>query len=129
MGSLGDALRSALRGAVARPLFSLLIVATVAVGIGANTAIFTVADATLRRGLPYPEPDRLYTLWETRDRADFGQSELAYPTFLDLRESQRSFQPWSTSSRWETAATPSATSSMVSRPRRARSSPRPTSAR
>ncbi len=68
MRLLRDALRATVRGAAARPGFAVLVVLTFAVGIGANTAIFTVADATLRRGLPYPAPERLVALFETRAR-------------------------------------------------------------
>jgi len=91
MRTFGDALRAALRGAVARPGFSAVLLLTLAVGIGANTAIYTVADATLRRGLPYPEPDRLVALFETRGEGDFSQMEASYPNFADWRASARSF--------------------------------------
>ena len=83
--------RYSLRGIGARPGFSLVVIVTLALGIGANTAIFSVADATLRRGLPYADPDRIVAVWETRARQDFAQMELSYPNFLDLRARQRSF--------------------------------------
>ena len=85
-----DALRTTWRGAAKRPGFAALVVLTFAVGIGANTAIFTVADATLRRGLPYPEPDRLVALFETRGVQDFDRMEASYPNFLDWRASMTS---------------------------------------
>ncbi|HKE19315.1 MAG TPA: ABC transporter permease, partial [Kofleriaceae bacterium] len=91
MGVLRDALRAALRGAMARPGFAVLVVLTFAAGIGVNTAIFTVADASLRRGLPYPEPDRLVALFETRARRDFDRTEASYPNYLDWRASLRSY--------------------------------------
>jgi predicted permease len=91
MQTLRDALRTTVRGAVARPGFALLVVLTFAVGIGANTAIFTVADATLRRGLPYPASDELVAMFETRDRQEFERMELSYPNYLDWRASMRSF--------------------------------------
>ncbi|HWM86470.1 MAG TPA: ABC transporter permease, partial [Kofleriaceae bacterium] len=92
MKRFGDALRVALRGASARPGFAMLVVLTFAVGIGVNTAIFTVADATLRLGLPYPESDRLVALFETRARQDFERMEASYPNYLDWRDSMRSYE-------------------------------------
>ena len=57
-------LRYALRVLTKRPAFSAIVVVTLALGIGANTAIFTVVDATLLRGLPYKDPDRLMQISE-----------------------------------------------------------------
>jgi putative ABC transport system permease protein len=60
-------------------------------GIGANTAIFTVIDAALLRPLPYAEPERLVHLWETR-RGDHGdRTEASYPDFVDWRSQSRAF--------------------------------------
>jgi putative ABC transport system permease protein len=91
MRTLRDALRAALRGAAARPAFAAVVVLTLAIGIGANTAIFTVADATLRRGLPYPDPDALVTIQETRARDGFERLEASYPNFLDWKLQARAF--------------------------------------
>ena len=52
-------------------------------GIGANTAIFTVVDAALLRALPYRNPDRLVQIWETRPGYEIKQVDASYPDYLD----------------------------------------------
>ncbi|HSR52812.1 MAG TPA: ABC transporter permease, partial [Acidobacteriota bacterium] len=60
----GNNLRFAIRGLVRNPRHSLLVVAVLALGIGANTAIFSVVYAVLLKPLPYPEPERLVTFYD-----------------------------------------------------------------
>ena len=75
----------AARGLWKRPGFTAVAVVTLALGIGANTAIFTVIDAALLRSLPYRDPARLVHLWETKRSRDFERREASYPDFLDWR--------------------------------------------
>lgn len=72
------------------PGFALVAVLTLAIGIGATTAIFSVLNAVVLQPLPYPEPDRLVWLWETTPEGnDFAVSERNY---LDFRDQTRAFQ-------------------------------------
>ena len=71
------------------PGFALVAILTLALGIGANTAIYSVLDAVLLRPLPYPEPDRVMMVSEVR--ADGGQNSVAGGAFLDWRAHQTTF--------------------------------------
>jgi putative ABC transport system permease protein len=70
--------------------FALVAILTLALSTGANTAIFTVVDAVLLKPLPYPDPDRLLTLWE-RSPAKGPNTTVAPANFYDWREQSRSF--------------------------------------
>jgi predicted permease len=85
-------LRYALRSLRSAPGFTAVVILTLGFGIGANTAIFSLVDATLTRSLPYPEPDRLWTLTQTRTNEDARFWNASYPDFLDWRSQSKSFQ-------------------------------------
>lgn len=77
--SLLQDIRYALRGIVKAPMLSLLVILTLAAGIGANTAIFSFVNAVLLRPLPYPDADRLAILWSGlgySGRAPFSSFEV-----------------------------------------------------
>ena len=83
-------LRFAARTLRKNPGFAAVVVITLALGIGANTGIFTVVNGVVLKPLPYPDPDRLLTLWE-RSRSDGLQSTVAPANFYDWRAQSRSF--------------------------------------
>jgi hypothetical protein len=69
------------------PGFALVVVLMLALGIGANTAVFTVLSAALLRPLPFEKPEELVQVWETRTSGAFQQMEASYPDFVDMRNS------------------------------------------
>jgi len=82
-------LRHSLRAIVKSPGFSLVVILTMALGIGANTAIFSVVSSVLLAPLPFSEPNRLYVLYETTNSS--RRASVSYPNFLDWQRSNRSF--------------------------------------
>jgi putative ABC transport system permease protein len=74
------------------PASSLLALATLALGIGANTAIFSVVDRVLLRALPYPDPDRIVMVWEKRPRESVMQNVVSPADYLDWRKQNTVFE-------------------------------------
>jgi len=86
MNRLFQDLRYAIRTMVKKPGFTFTAIATLALGIGASTAIFTVVDAALLRALPYKSPEQLYHVWERTARHEFPQREFSYPDYQDYQQ-------------------------------------------
>src|SRR5262245_21941500 len=82
-GRVMQNLRLAVRSLVKRPAFFALVVAVIAIGVGANTAIFSVVDAVLLRPLPYAEPDRLAFLLGTSNGRSGSISILDFRDVID----------------------------------------------
>lgn len=72
-------LRLVLRGLLRNPGFMLIAVITLALCIGANTAIFNIVDKTLLRELPYPQPDRMVMLWVDASEQGFAENDFTNP--------------------------------------------------
>src|SRR5437762_2080631 len=89
MPTLLQDIRYAFRMIAKSPAFAILAVLAFALGIGANSAIFSVVNAVLLRPLPYPHSERLIRLGERTPNFPFGS--VSYPNYLDWRAAQRSF--------------------------------------
>jgi len=89
MGTLFEDLRYGLRMLRKNPGFTVVAVLTLALGIGANTAIFSVVHAVMLKSLPYPDSDRLMILDEYQEHA--GRSSVGWMNFLDWRAQSHSF--------------------------------------
>ena len=85
-------LRYGARMLLKKPGFALIALITLALGIGANTAIFSVVNAVLLRPLPYAEPERLVALWESNAQRPESRNSISYPNFFDWRAQSKSFE-------------------------------------
>jgi putative ABC transport system permease protein len=74
------------------PGFTAVAVLTLALGIGANTAVFSIFNAVLLAPLPYKQPDRLVQVFQTMRNQDEGVLDLSLPTYLDLKERNHTFE-------------------------------------
>ncbi|MGA8145094.1 MAG: ABC transporter permease [Candidatus Acidiferrales bacterium] len=92
MGKAMQQLRYSVRMLLKYPGFTAVAVLTLALGIGANTAIFSIVYTALLRSLPYKEPGRLVTLAEGRQNISGQAVTSSYPDFLDWRRMARSYE-------------------------------------
>ena len=84
-------IRYAVRILARNPSFTFVVVFTLALGIAANTAIFSVVNGVLLRDLPFPEADRIVTLWENNTVDGLERDDVSPGNFLDWRDRQQSF--------------------------------------
>ena len=81
--------RYTVRALLRAPGFALAAILVVALGVGANTAAFSLADYVLLRPLPFPDPNRLVLLWQ--NNPGYGQMELSPPNYRDWKAAAKSF--------------------------------------
>jgi putative ABC transport system permease protein len=105
MDTLLSDLRYALRTLRKSPTFAIVAVVTLALGIGANTVIFSLVDTVVIRALPYADSDRVVVVWEDNTPAGFSRNTPAPANYFDWRRMNRSFT--------DMAATRGATASLT----------------
>jgi len=91
METLLKDIRYGIRGLLKRPGFTVIALITLALGIGANTAIFSVVNAVLLRPLPFQNPDELVIVWEDATFAGFPRNTPAPANFIDWKTQNQSF--------------------------------------
>lgn len=94
-------LRFAFRQLAKHPGFTGVAMLTLAIGIGANTAIFSIINGVLLKPLPYPEPERLVTLWERNPGQGLEQDRVSGPNFLDWRAQNTTLADLAVSPGWD----------------------------
>src|SRR5262244_1478683 len=94
-------LRFAFRQLLINPGFTAVAVITLALGIGVNTAIFSIINGVLLKPLPYPEPEQLVTLWERNPQRGIDQERVSGPNYLDWREQNTVLSDLAVSPGWE----------------------------
>ena len=92
MQFLWQDLRYGLRSLLRNPGFSAVAILALALGIGPNSAIFTVVNAVLLKPLPMPEPDRVMMIWQTLLKSGFDQLPATGADYLDWKQQSHSFE-------------------------------------
>ena len=92
MDTLTQDLRFALRSLLRRPMFTSVAVVTIAIGVGANTAIFGVLNNVVLRSLPYPDADRLVRIGQTMARWNWDWAPVSYLNYADWRDQTTMFE-------------------------------------
>jgi putative ABC transport system permease protein len=105
MDSLFGDIRYAVRNLIKRPGFTAIALITLALGIGANTAIFSAINALLINPLPFPDQDRVVAIWDKEPSHGVERNEVAVANYLDWRAQSQSFEHLALERWWSTNLT------------------------
>ena len=100
MDSFVSDIRYAVRSLIKRPGFTAIAILTLAIGIGANSTIFSAVNALLLKPLPFPELDRVVAIWDKDPIRGYEHNEVAFANYVDLRDQNQSFEKLALYSWW-----------------------------
>src|SRR5262245_33464484 len=102
MHQLWQDLRYGVRGLLKRPGFAAIVIVTLALGIGANTVVFSVINAVLLRSLPFKDPETLILVWgDLREKTSLkGRNQVSATDVADFRSQNTVFEDVATYSGW-----------------------------
>src|SRR6185295_6279228 len=113
MDSLLRDLKFSIRSLLKRPALTLIAIVTLAIGIGANSAIFSVVNALLLKPLPFPDPDRIVAVWDKNPSRGVERNEVSVANYLDWKAQNKSFEHLGVYNWWSTNLTGSDTPERV----------------
>lgn len=105
METLIKDIRYGARSLLKRPALAIIAIVTLAVGIGANSAIFSTVNALLLKPLPFPDPDRIVALWDKVPSRGVERNEVAVANYLDWRAQNKTFEQLGIYRWWSTNLT------------------------
>ncbi|MEO8662592.1 MAG: ABC transporter permease [Bryobacteraceae bacterium] len=100
LDEIGQDLRYAVRVLAKSPIFTTVAVLSLALGIGANTIIFSAVDQVLLRSLPYRQADRLFAVWSRSDSQGSGHMHVSAADFYDWRAQSQTFESLAAYASW-----------------------------
>ena len=106
-------IRYAIRNLLKRPAFTIIATVTLALGIGANSAIFSAVYSLLLKPLPFPEIERVITIWDKDPSRGYTHNEIAMANYLDWRAQSHSFDQLALYRWWSVNLTGSSTPERV----------------
>jgi len=105
MDTIMQDVRYGVRTLIKNPMFTLVAALALAIGIGANSAIFSVVDALLVRPLAYKDADRLVFIWHHYPRLQLAQASISPPSYIEYRDLNNSFEQVAAGTTWSTNLT------------------------
>ena len=100
MDTLLQDMRYGLRMLLTRPAFTAVALLALALGIGANTAMFSVLNSVLLRPLPYRDPGRLVMIWHEYAKSNLPKATLSVPSYLEYRDHVQGFESVAAATNW-----------------------------